>query len=120
MRMIGEVADLLGLETVKIFEKIILNKKVMAPFIQKDRGVTYISDEGIEQLKVLFHLIGEPKDSGKDDDQMEVGEHHLQEEILLLKEELEKKKKRVDTLDGEIERMDEMIGVYLTELSRLR
>ncbi len=121
MRMIGEVAELLGLETVKIFEKIITNKKVMAPFIEKDRGVTYISDEGIEQLKVLFDLVEKREDTIIEESKGEEKiERHLQEEILSLKERLETKKERMSTLDGEIKRMDEMIDTYLAELSRSR
>lgn len=48
LRSVSEVADLTGLSKVSIYNK--LKLKELKPFIVKNRGVTYITDEGVKLI----------------------------------------------------------------------
>lgn len=54
MYKISEAADLIGVEKVDIFEKMITHKSILDPSIKKVDGVTYFEERGIGILKTLF------------------------------------------------------------------
>ncbi len=55
MYKISEAADLIGVEKVEIFEKMITHKSILDPSIKKIEGVTYFEERGIGILKTLFY-----------------------------------------------------------------
>lgn len=55
MYKVSEVADIIGVEKVEIFEKMISHKSILDPSIFKRDGITYFDERGLEILKTLFH-----------------------------------------------------------------
>ena len=51
MYKINEAADLLKVTRVEIFEKLLSQRELFNPYIEKINGVTWISDAGIAKLK---------------------------------------------------------------------
>lgn len=54
MFKIRDAAKLLNVETVEIHKKLISLKQDLKPYVRKDRGITYISDEGIQIIARSF------------------------------------------------------------------
>jgi len=52
---VGEAADMIGVEKVDIFEKMITHKSILDPNIKKVDGVTYFEEQAITILKTLFY-----------------------------------------------------------------
>lgn len=54
MYRISKLAELLGVSTVQIHEKLISGKEALSPYIDKQSGVTLLSEQGLLVLKRLF------------------------------------------------------------------
>lgn len=54
MYKINEAADLLKVTRVEIFEKLLSQRELFNPYIEKINGVTWISDAGIAKLKEMI------------------------------------------------------------------
>lgn len=55
MFKVSEVAEMLSVEKVKIFEALILHDTLLAPYVTKERHLSYISEVGVRKLeKILF------------------------------------------------------------------
>lgn len=55
MYKVGEAADMIGVEKVEIFEKMITHRTLLDPNIKKIDGVTYFEEQAITILKTLFN-----------------------------------------------------------------
>lgn len=121
---ISEAAELIGVEKVEIFEKMITHKAILDPNIKKIEGVTYFEEHGIAILKTLFF----GTQNGEDKLTEEGVETHVQEKrvvkvrskfererdilydkILILKHELV-------NLDDELTMKDDMLLSYQKKL----
>jgi len=51
---VSEIADLTGLSKVSIYNK--LKLKEIEPFIVKNKGITYVCDEGVALIKEGLNL----------------------------------------------------------------
>ena len=54
MYKVSEVAEMLSIGKIKIVEALILHDSELAPFITKERHLTYISDQGVRKLEMLL------------------------------------------------------------------
>ena len=54
MYKVSEVAEMLSIGKIKIVEALILHDIELAPFIKKERHLTYISDQGVRKLESLL------------------------------------------------------------------
>jgi hypothetical protein len=55
MYKISEVANMLNVEKVLIFEKLISKTKEIEPYITKEKGITYFSDFGVQVMNALIY-----------------------------------------------------------------
>ncbi|MBN2797322.1 MAG: hypothetical protein JXR88_18060 [Clostridia bacterium] len=62
MFKVSEVAEMLSVEKVKIFEALLLHADTLEPYISKERHLTYLSEVGVRKLEnILFSkTISEP------------------------------------------------------------
>lgn len=86
MYKINEAADLLKVTRVEIFEKLLSQRELFNPYIEKINGVTWISDAGIAKLKeTIFEKVISPQEVL---DQLAVehlSDHSLSSEVFDLK-----------------------------------
>jgi hypothetical protein len=121
---ISEAAELIGVEKVDIFEKMITHKAILDPNIKKVEGVTYFEERGIAILKTLFYGTLSGEDNVKEEgDTLIVPEKRivkvrskfererdiLYDKILILKHELM-------NLDSELAVKDELLLSYQKKL----
>lgn len=60
MYKVSEVAEMLSVEKVKIFEVLIVHDIKLAPYITKDKHISYINDVGVREIeKIIFNIIDE-------------------------------------------------------------
>ncbi len=60
MYKISEVAEMLSVEKVKIFETLIVHDEVLSSFVTKERHLSYISDEGVRKIERIIFDLPEP------------------------------------------------------------
>ncbi len=125
MYRIAKLAELLGVRTVQIHEKLILHRGELAPFSYKEKGVTMISDPGLLILKHAFEaerleaekltysaVPGEP--DSRADDSGSLSELDRRElELLNLKDRLNQSRNELYRLNMESKRLDEAISHYM-------
>ncbi|MBS7526536.1 hypothetical protein KHM83_07585 [Fusibacter paucivorans] len=124
MYKISEAAELIGVEKVDIFEKMITHKAILDPNIKKIEGVTYFEERGIAILKTLFfgtqsgeeklteegaETIAPEKRVVKVRSKFERERDILYDKILILKHELV-------NLDDELSMKDDMLLSYQKKL----
>lgn len=54
MYKVSEVAEMLSVGKIKIVEALILHDLELAPYITKERHLTYISDQGVRKLELIL------------------------------------------------------------------
>lgn len=136
MYKISEVAEMLEIEKVKVFEALIVHDDVLSPFVIKERHLSYITEDGVKKLeKVLFGIEPEieediiiveekekEKDDEEDDDEIDIvfEEDHLDQFIKRnedkknqLRNEIIDLKRQINTLDKELRMKDDAIIHYL-------
>lgn len=124
MFKVSEVAEMLSVEKIKIFEALILHDDTLAPYVTKERHLTYVSEVGVRKLEqLLFSNIPdavvevieeEEKEYNQltEDDRLEQfiikneqKKHELRNELIDLK-------RQVNVLDREIRMKEEAIQNY--------
>jgi len=123
MYKVSEAADLIGVEKVEIFEKMITHKALLDPNISKQDGVTYFDERGLEILKTLFHTSLEQNldsDSEEMDPVKEAKPNKIKtrqdKEYDILKRKLEILTDELTNLDQELEVKDELVTKYQFKL----
>lgn len=108
LRSVSEVSDLTGLSKVSIYNK--LKLKELKPFIVKNKGVTYIKDEGVKLIDQGLNCLNDTEialdiESISFDDFKEEFKllnkdyiNTLKSEIDILKDQLCKKDKQLEEL----------------------
>lgn len=123
MYKVSEIAEMLSVEKVKIFEALIVHDEVLNPYVIKERHLSYLTDDGVKELeKLIFGIepeIEEVLDLEPDDEVYEVEVDHLDEFISKnenkkndLKNEIIDLKRQINQLDKELRMKDEAIHQY--------
>lgn len=102
---VSEIAELMGLSKVSVYNRINHNKDRLKPYISKDKGVTYINDKGFTVLKELFtDFTEEPDQEIEIPQEPKVSEVETitREIIEMLKGELEMKNLQLQEKDKQI------------------
>ncbi|MBF4695448.1 hypothetical protein [Fusibacter ferrireducens] len=123
MYKVSEAADIIGVEKVEIFEKMITHKALLDPNISKQDGVTYFDERGLEILKTLFHSSLEQNQdvSSEDVDIIKDAKPNKlksrqDKEYDILKRKLEIITDELLNLDQELEVKDELVAKYQFKL----
>lgn len=126
MYKVSEVAEMLAVEKVKIFEALIVHDELLSPFVIKERHLSYITEDGVRTLeKILFGIEAELEDNTiVEEVEIEVvfEEDHLDhldqfirrndEKKNLYKNEIIDLKRQINILDKEMRLKDEAISRY--------
>lgn len=122
---VSELSDLIGLSKVSIYNK--LKLKELEPYVLKSKGVTYITDDGVNLIKQLFNLnedtlnplneednrIGEETNETIENKEIEEIKGQLKElsidYINSLKEENETLKNQLREKDKQIEELHKLV-----------
>jgi len=123
MYKISEVAEMLAIEKVKIFEALIVHDEVLSPFVIKERHLSYITEDGIKKLeKLLFGIEPELEENIViEEDEIEVifEEDHLDQFVKRnedkknqLRNEIIDLKRQINILDKELRMKDDAILHY--------
>jgi len=123
MYKISEVAEMLAIEKVKIFEALIVHDEVLSPFVIKERHLSYITEDGIKKLeKLLFGIEPELEENIIiEEDEIEVifEEDHLDQFVKRnedkknqLRNEIIDLKRQINILDKELRMKDDAILHY--------
>jgi len=123
MYKISEVAEMLAVEKVKIFEALIVHDEILSPYVIKERHLSYITEDGVKTLeKILFGI--EPELETNiivEETEIEVvfEEDHLDQFVRrndekkhIFKTEIVDLKRQINILDKEIRFKDEAIIRY--------
>lgn len=123
MYKVSDAADIIGVEKVEIFEKMITHKALLDPNISKQEGVTYFDERGLEILKTLFHTSTEHNQSVKNEEHEGSKEHkpnkiksRQDKEYDILKRKIEIITNELANLDQELEMKDELLSKYQFKL----
>ncbi len=125
MYKVSEAAELIGVEKIEIFEKLINHKSLLDPVIKKQDGVTYFDDHAIDVLKTLFFGSSHSPDSENEQAATKMGNHETPVEIKTVKmksrfekdreilyNKIEILKNELTNLDNELEMKDDMLKSY--------
>ena len=129
MYKIGEVANMLNVEKVIIFEKLISKAKEIEPYITKEKGITYFSDFAVEVMNALIYGGPMPKEQieVEPEDSDQVSEHlgaeendyisnddikNINDERARIKKEIMACRNKLIELDGQHKQIDEIIQHY--------
>lgn len=123
MYKVSDAADIIGVEKVEIFEKMITHKALLDPNISKQEGVTYFDERGLEILKTLFHTNTEHNPNVKNEEHEGLKEHkpnkiksRQDKEYDILKRKIEIITNELANLDQELEMKDELLSKYQFKL----
>lgn len=124
MFKVSEVAEMLSVEKVKIFEALIVHDEQLVPFIKKERHLTYISENGVRALELLLFNKETIVDVIDDVEEMVGNEHVLHDDHMdkFIKKNSEKKnqlrneiidlKRKLNVIDKELRNQDDAILHY--------
>ncbi len=126
MYKISEVANMLNVEKVVIFEKLISKSKEIEPYITKEKGVTYFTDFGVEVMNALIYGGPMPIESSDshDDDNPEkeiiledefISDDDIKsinDERVRIKKEIMFCRNKLIELDGQHKQLDEALRHY--------
>lgn len=127
MFKVSEVAEMLSVETFKIFEALLVHDDVLEPYVTKERHLTYLSEVGVRKLEqILFGVIEMvPEVVPEEEEEIVIVEQdHLDQFIeknlsrkLELRNELVDLKRQLNILDKELRSKDDAIINYQRLLS---
>lgn len=91
MYKVKEAADVLGVTRVEIFEIMLSQREIFEPFVEKNNSITYISEEGLNLLRVMLESDLKPQKSSTETvlAEVPVQENDLFEEPVLIELEME-------------------------------
>lgn len=123
MYKISEVAEMLSVEKVKIFETLIVHDEILSPYVVKERHLSYVTEDGVKELeRIIFGrepIIEDVEVIDENIDDVEFEMDRLDEFIQkshekkdLLKNEIIDLKRQVNMLDKELRMKDEAIIHY--------
>lgn len=127
MYKISEVASMLNVEKVVIFEKLISKAKEIEPYISKEKGITYFSPFGVEVMNALIYggpmpveeetdqaiLTNESQADVEDDDYISTEDiQRINEERARIKKEIMVCRNKLIELDGQHKQIDEVLKHY--------
>ena len=124
MYKVSEVAEMLSVEKVKIFEALIVNDELLSPYVTKERHVSYISDDGVREIeKIIFDFytpdeeiievnINDDEDEVIDEDRIDKIIRVCNEKKKNLKNEIIDMKRQLNLLDNELRHKDDAIRNY--------
>ncbi|MCH4891243.1 hypothetical protein EZV73_26975 [Acidaminobacter sp. JC074] len=123
MYKISEVAEMLSIEKVKIFEALIVHDEVLSPFVIKERHLSYITEDGVKELeRLVFGIVAETEEEYIEESVAEEASEetdHLDEFIEktirkkeVLRNEIIDLKRQINMLDKELRMKDEAIQHY--------
>ncbi len=127
MYRIAKLAEILNVATVRIHEKLILYKTELSEHTHKEKGVTYISDQGLLILKHAFeeerlaaakltYTTGERDEAAdlKREQEGSLSEMDRRElELLNLKDRINQSRSELHRLNLESRKLDEAITHYM-------
>lgn len=123
MYKVSEVAEMLAIEKVKIFEALIVHDEVLSPHVVKERHLSYITEDGVKELERLIFGI-EPEleekiivevqedDETLDNDYLDEYINRNSQKKDELKKEIIDLKRQINLLDKELRMKDEAILHY--------
>lgn len=123
MYKVSEVAEMLAVEKVKIFEALIVHDHVLSPYVTKERHLSYFSEEGVKELEKILFGIEEELESNLPIEEVEYiveNEPDYLDDFInknsLKKDQLRKEiidlKREINSLDKELRLKDEAILHY--------
>lgn len=127
MYKIGEVANMLNVEKVVIFEKLISKSKEIEPYITKEKGITYFSEFGVKVIDALIYGRPIPVEEKEEVPTQELHEEKdvidedfisdedivsINEERKRIKKEIMNSRNKLIELDGLHKQLDEAIRHY--------
>ena len=123
MYKISEVAEMLSIEKVKIFEALIVHDNILSPYVIKERHLSYITEDGVKELeRIVFGIdpiIEEIEIEENLEEIVDDGTDHLDEFVEksinkkeLLKNEIIDLKRQINMLDKELRMKDDAIQHY--------
>lgn len=113
MYRVIEAAELLGVSKVTIYKRISSLSKKIKPYIYKNKGVTYISETGLEMIKIAMS-VNQDEEEIKDNDKIENNTNLENKENQNIINELSDKLK--DLQDGYIDSLKDQIDYLKNEL----
>lgn len=124
MLKVAEVAELLGVSKVSIYNKLKLYSKELKPHLSKLKGVLHIDSEGLEIIRDSFNLQGEVKteDLGPGREVThKIGNAETLNEILKIKDErLKDLKEHIKHLEDQIQGKDNLISDQSRQLEQFQ
>ncbi|MBN2899618.1 MAG: hypothetical protein JXO44_12660 [Clostridia bacterium] len=132
MYKIGEVASMLNVEKVVIFEKLISKAKDIEPHIRKEKGVTYFTEFGVQVMNALVYNLPLPveiqiesveqetsSENGPDLSEELISDEdivRINEERLRIKNEIMSCRNKLIELDGQHKQLDEAMRHYQQQI----
>lgn len=122
MYKVSEVAEMLSIEKVKIFEVMIVHAETLAPYTQKERHLSYITEEGVRLIENIIY--GNEEEIVETVEEEDVLEYIMEEDQLdlFIKRNEEKKsqlkneiidlKRQINLLDKDMRSKSEAILNY--------
>lgn len=123
MYKVSEVAEMLAVEKVKIFEALIVHDEILNPYVVKERHLSYLTDDGVKELeRIIFGIEPEIEETYQveiEEEEIEVENDHLddfikknEEKKKALKNQIIDLKRQINLLDKELRMKDEAILHY--------
>lgn len=123
MYKVSEIAEMLAVEKVKIFEALIVHDEILNPYVVKERHLSYLTDEGVKALeKIIFGIEPEIEESYQEvlvEELIETETDHLDDFILknenkkkALKNQIIELKREINILDKDLRMKDQAILHY--------
>jgi len=123
MYKVSEIAEMLAVEKVKIFEALIVHDEILNPYVVKERHLSYLTDEGVKELeKIIFGIEPEIEESYQvidEEEPIELENDHLDDFIKKneekkkdLKNQIIDLKRQINSLDKDLRMKDEAILHY--------
>lgn len=123
MYKVSEVAEMLSIEKVKIFEALIIHDDVLSPYVIKKRHISFLTEDGVRKLeKIIYGTVEVKKEEVENVEPIEpitIEEDYLEESINKvnekkdqLKNEIIDLKRQINNLDKELRMKDEAILHY--------
>ena len=124
MLKVAEVAELLGVSKVTVYNKLKLHSKELKPYLSKLKGVIHIDNEGLEVIRDSLNLQGEVKTEDiKADRETTYSPDNTEalNEILRVKNErLKDLKEHIKHLESQAQEKDNLISDQSRQLEQFQ